>query len=636
MLFDKFFPALLAFTLMAQSCQSQSLSTPAQGAPAIAAASSVSPSNDNSGVVSSNPSLVEMSCEKLIEKSADAQFSLKGLAGIRAQKNCKNFRYDQKELSAIEKRIYAEEIDDLDPNRALPASKLSIADLKKNLKIAKNSTDKMNAYRQLRAKQKSSGQRNDYLKTTADMFNWTKTEWKKNKKNMETANRFYEATQLFARTFWTEDRHTQADKILTDTLRLLKGLTSVAEIYFIQGRMAEEDKDLDKAVGSYDLVLEDMKKFNPKNLSFTNDRIQWIKSWILYKGKKWAEAERSLAALAFSTVEISEKSRALFYQSRCLKELGRKEESVKLLEQLIQGDFFGYYGLVAHYELGRKLPAFSKIKFEKKFSFDPELSFLNAHEKSIFQDLITYQEFDLAEKAVPIISKGLEKQTNVSAYLAENGKRFLPLFAVFSKLTNDSKVEVLQRYPHLLFPQLHVEQVKAMAEKTQLPTSLIYSIMKQESAFNPKTRSHADAMGLMQVIPRLAKQLAKKYSVPYAKPEDLYNPFINIQMGSYELMDQVKKQDGQLTYVAAAYNAGPNALAGWLKSRKGADMLEFIEEIPYEETRTYVKIIARNKLFYDRISKRDEEQAFPSEFLALVVAKQNIPSIFNKETKTEN
>ncbi len=139
--------------------------------------------------------------------------------------------------------------------------------------------------------------------------------------------------------------------------------------------------------------------------------------------------------------------------------------------------------------------------------------------------------------------------------------------------------------------------------------------MKQESAFNEKTRSHADAMGLMQVIPRLAKQLSKKFDIAYTQPDDLYNPLINIQLGSYELMEQVKKQSGQLTYVAAAYNAGPNALSGWLKNRKRNDIIEFIEEIPYDETRTYVKVIARNKLFYDRISKKDEEQPFPIDFL---------------------
>lgn len=609
---NRYFITLLAPLFLAQACQSKAVTMLGVGVSA-----------DTSVVASANTSLAEMSCENLIERSKDVTFPLKGLAGIRAHKNCKNFRYDLKDLSEVEKRIYVEEIEDLDPTRPVAASKLSVAELKANLKKAKTPTEIMKAYRQLRARQKSAGQRNDYLKTTADLFNWTKSEFAKNKKDSEYAIRFYEATQLFSRTYWTENRQTQAEKILVDSLRLLKGVISVAEIYYIQGRMAEEADQIETAVANYDLALEDIKLYNPKNLTFSNDRIQWIKSWILYKNSKWADAEKSFAALAASTLEPSERSRAIFYQSRSLKQLERKDEATQLLEKLITDDFFGYYGLVAYYELGRKLPALSKIKFEKKFPFDAAITFLPIQEQAIFQDLITYQELDLAEKAVPIISKDLEKQVNVGLYLAEKGKRYLPLFASFSKLPNESKIEVLARYPELVFPQPHLEQVKLMAERTQVPASLIYSIIKQESAFNPRTRSHANAMGLMQVIPRLAKHLAKKYTVPYVKPEDLYNPFVNIQLGSYELMDQVKKQDGQLTHVAAAYNAGPNALARWLKTRKASDTLEFIEEIPYEETRTYVKIIARNKLFYERISNRDESQLFPSEFLNINVTKQN-------------
>ena len=128
------------------------------------------------------------------------------------------------------------------------------------------------------------------------------------------------------------------------------------------------------------------------------------------------------------------------------------------------------------------------------------------------------------------------------------------------------------------------------------------------------------------MIPRLAKHISKKFKVPYSGPEDLYKPEINIQLGSYELMEQVKKQDGQLTYVAAAYNAGPGALNSWLKTRNRPDIVEFIEEIPYDETRTYVKLIARNMLFYDRISKRDEEHSFPTSFIALNEPKKDIPA----------
>ena len=91
------------------------------------------------------------------------------------------------------------------------------------------------------------------------------------------------------------------------------------------------------------------------------------------------------------------------------------------------------------------------FKNRQKFPFDAAITFLPIQEQAIFQDLITYQELDLAEKAVPIISKDLEKQVNVGLYLAEKGKRYLPLFASFSKLPNESKIEVLARYPELVF-----------------------------------------------------------------------------------------------------------------------------------------------------------------------------------------
>ncbi len=566
--------------------------------------------------------LSEWTCEILIEKAKDETFSLKGLAALSAKKKCPNFNFDMKKLSDFEKRVYSEEIAELDPTVPAPSSSLSLEELKQKLKTAATAADKLKAYKQLRSKQKSAGQRNDFLKTTADLFNWAKAELKKHKNSESRAN-FSEASQLFARTYWTEDKAKKADEVLNDTVRLLKGTCSVAEIYFIQARMAEEKNDLERAVNLYDLAADDYRQYKPKTSSFNLDKILWLKSWILFKEKKWSETEKSLQTLADQTADLSEKSRALFYRSRALNKLDKKQEAKAVLEKIIKDDFFGYYGLVAYYELGRKLPALATISVEKKFPYDLDLNFLKHIEKNIFQDLVKYQEVTIAERAVGILSKSPENQVNLGLYLADKGGRYLPLFAGFSKLNNDARTEVLLSHGHLLYPQPHLAFVKTMSEKTAIPISLIYSIMKQESAFNEKTRSHADALGLMQMIPRLAKQLSKKFSVDYKNPEDLYNPAINIQLGSFELMEQIKKQDGQLTYVAAAYNAGPNALNGWLRNRNRPDILEFIEEIPYDETRTYVKLIARNKLFYDRVSKRDEEHSFPLEFLEMRDSKKD-------------
>ncbi len=586
------------------SCSSQPNTNASISDPVMA---NMSGNKDVSGKLSN------WNCDVLIEKAKDADFTLKGLASLVAKKKCSDFTFDMKSLSDLEKRFYREQIEELDPAVPIPVASLSIDDLKQKLKLAETKPDKMKAFKQLRSKQKNNGKRNDFIKTTADMYSWAKAELKK-KKNNENQSYFYESTQLYARAFWTEDQVGKAEKILDEALGQLKGV-SVAEIYFIQARMAEEKLDMDKAVTLFEKAALDVSEFKPKTTTFNVDRILWSKSWILFKQKKWSDAEKSLQILADSTIDISERSRALFYRARCLSQLEKSSEAKALLETITQTDFFGYYGLVAYHELGRKMPALSKVKYDKKFPFDNELSFLKPIEKNIFQDLIKYQEIDIAEKSVGFLSASPQNQINLGVYLADKGSRYLPLFAAFGKLDNDSRIEVLLTHSQLMYPQPHQKSVKSMAEKTSIPESLIYSIMKQESAFNEKTRSSADALGLMQMIPRLAQQLSKKFLVSYKEPDDLFNPEINIQLGSFELMEQIKKQSGQLTYVAAAYNAGPSALNGWLKSRIGSDILEFIEEIPYEETRTYVKLIARNKLFYDRISKRDEEHSFPAEFL---------------------
>ena len=593
------------FVLFLIACSTQPSTTPAVSEAASAA-------NDTKAVVVTGK-LSTWSCDVLIEKTKQDDFALKGLASLVAKKRCPDYKFDMKTLSDLEKRFYQEQIDELDPNVPAPTASLSIDDLKQRLKIAKSPADKLRAYKQLRGKQKNSGKRTDFIKTTRDMHQWAKKELQK-KKTAESQAHFYEAAQLTSRAYWTEDKMSQAHNILSEALEILKD-SSVAEIYYIQARMAEEKIDMEKAVLLYDKAANDVKEFKPRATSFTVDKILWLKSWILLKEKKWSEAEKSFQSLADSTIDISERSRALFYRARCLSKLEKKDEAKAVLEAITESDFFGYYGLVAFHELGRKMPALSKVKFEKKFPFDLDLSFLKLQEKLIFQELIKYQELDIAEKSVLFLSRSPENQINLGIYLADKGSRYLPLFAGFGKLDNNSRIEVLVTYGQFLYPQPHQSQVKTMAEKTAIPQALIYSIMKQESAFNEKTRSAADAMGLMQMIPRLAKQLSKKFSVMYTTPEDLYNPDINIQLGSFELMEQIKKQAGQLTFVAAAYNAGPGALSGWLKTRNRSDILEFIEEIPYEETRTYVKLIARNKLFYDRISKRDDEHSFPAEFL---------------------
>lgn len=563
-----------------------------------------------------SPVLLSMKCEDLVEKAKDDSFSLKTLASIRALSRCANFSFDLSKISPLERQLYASEIK---PLEATPEQILSILlsadDISKKIKTEKDAAIKYDLYKQLRLQYRKNGNKTAAQKASVDLHQWALQYFKKHKKEPIAYTALYEGSQLAVRDLWTAGNTKEAQAIINAALGQLQKTHSVAELLFLKGRIAEESKQNKIAVTHYTLTEDDIKKFNPKGLSFNTDRLLWLKAWILYKDKNFAEAEQAFAHLVNSTQDASERSRALFFQARCLKQLDQNVQYKILMESIPDQDFFGYYSLVSYYELGKKLPALKDIKPEYSLRYDLKLNFLSSENRQLFKDLLKYKEFALAERAASVLSTTPNEEMNMALYLAKNHDIFLPIFRSFSRLNNNEKIDLFMNYPELIFPQLHQSQVNEMAKKTELPPSLIYAIIKQESAFNPRARSGANALGLMQVIPNLAQQLAKKFDVPYSKADDLYNPKINIQLGSYELMEQVKKQNGQLTYVAAAYNAGPNALAGWLKNRNRDDILEFIEEIPYEETRTYVKLIARNQLFYQRISNRDKEQSFPSEFL---------------------
>ena len=155
--------------------------------------------------------------------------------------------------------------------------------------------------------------------------------------------------------------------------------------------------------------------------------------------------------------------------------------------------------------------------------------------------------------------------------------------------------------------------------------------MRQESAFNPDARSHMDAFGLMQLIPQVAKASARANAINYKKPEDLYKPHINIPLGSAHLRKLWDHYNGQLVLTVASYNASQKAIAGWLKTRFRGDSLEFIEDIPYEETRNYVKLVLRNMITYQAISSSKNGVEFPEWALRINTANsqsERLPSSF--------
>jgi soluble lytic murein transglycosylase len=153
-------------------------------------------------------------------------------------------------------------------------------------------------------------------------------------------------------------------------------------------------------------------------------------------------------------------------------------------------------------------------------------------------------------------------------------------------------------YWHLLFPQPYWKELVADSGNNGLDPYLVASLIRQESEFNAGAVSPAHAYGLMQLLPSVGKSMAKKDGIKRFNAEQLLDPSINLELGTDNLKHVLDRFGGQVEYALAAYNAGDTPVRQWLSSNDYKDVPEFVESIPFSETRDYVQAILRNRELY--------------------------------------
>ena len=116
------------------------------------------------------------------------------------------------------------------------------------------------------------------------------------------------------------------------------------------------------------------------------------------------------------------------------------------------------------------------------------------------------------------------------------------------------------------------------------------ALIRQESSFDPGAVSRAGARGLMQIMPATGRALARTLRLRYRR-SSLHDPGTSLRLGTLYLRQMLNRFDGRVEQALAAYNAGPRRVRAWRKARPGLSAEEFIESIPFTETRNYVKII---------------------------------------------
>ncbi|MCB1475479.1 MAG: lytic transglycosylase domain-containing protein [Rhodobiaceae bacterium] len=200
--------------------------------------------------------------------------------------------------------------------------------------------------------------------------------------------------------------------------------------------------------------------------------------------------------------------------------------------------------------------------------------------------------YDMADS-----SRSAEETVMIAALAADLGYTDMVVHAGKRGQANGYAVD------RVAFPVNGVPKFKPLNESVE--PALVHAISRQESLFNPRARSHADARGLMQLLPSTAAGVAKRNGVSYSK-DKLYDPTYNAQLGAAYLSEGVARYNGSYILAIAAYNAGRGRADEWIerfgdpRSPK-VDPIDWIERIPFTETREYVQKVLENLQFYRAI-----------------------------------
>lgn len=152
-----------------------------------------------------------------------------------------------------------------------------------------------------------------------------------------------------------------------------------------------------------------------------------------------------------------------------------------------------------------------------------------------------------------------------------------------------------------IYPMKYKEYVEKYAQEYEVDELLIYAMIKAESNFKTNSVSSSGAIGLMQLMEETAKEVAQKIEYRYTSKEELFEPELNIRLGTYYFSELLQRYEGNVALALTAYNAGTGTVNNWIEKGiikpDGSD----IENIPYQETNIYIRKILRDYEIYIKL-----------------------------------
>jgi soluble lytic murein transglycosylase len=349
---------------------------------------------------------------------------------------------------------------------------------------------------------------------------------------------------------------------------------------------------------------------------------QFDLAWEAHDAKNFSESSRMLTEhLAYyADKNTDNRGRAGYWAARDSERAGKMAEARALYEAMLARYDANWYGYLAK----QRLDVLGKTTQPKTFAADSIIARAVANLKTVTvaeetadpdadtrivkADQLSNVGLDeLALKELNVVGDKAPDSPKINLAIAriyrsddDNVRALNTLRRSFPDYSQMKPEEMTREQWDVFYPLKHWDIIVQESKNRDLNPYQVAGLIRQETIFTTRARSPANAYGLMQVLIPTARLTARKYGVSRdITVESLFEPRLNIQLGTAYLRDQIDKY-GRIEYVAAAYNAGPGRVVQW-KATLPLEIDEFAEAVPFKETRGYIQGVVRNWLQYLRL-----------------------------------
>lgn len=361
---------------------------------------------------------------------------------------------------------------------------------------------------------------------------------------------------------------------------------------FALGNHFQKDALDDRAFPYYRRVLDEYGDGN----YFV--RATWRVGWREYRTGKWSSAAGVFAHAASQCPNEPATGIFLYWEARAHLQLGAVERALKLLQRVVTRFKHTYHGLKADellQTLGTPVPPAQPPRIRAVSLPEPALA--------RYRQLVLIDMFDEAREELATLrgTRSVEAtRAHIDILRGEFSSGIRAMSRAYPEYLGEAGAALPRGVWTTLFPLPFADILVSRARHDDVDPALVAALMRQESMFDPAAISSAGARGLMQIMPATGRSLARKLGLRYTT-RSLHDAETNLRLGIRYVRDLLRRFDGRVDHMLAAYNAGPHRVDQWKARYPDLTTEEFVETIPFTQTRLYVRNVLTNRELYRRL-----------------------------------